>query len=102
MLSDFCVSGPSARCTFFQKIPDQPRGFLLRVPFHVDPADLRIPPEGKDYLTTEIDQSGVVTVTLEGKAKRVTDLFTGEEIARDTAEFTLKSEKPHTWLLGIE
>lgn len=64
--------------------------------------DLRIPPEGKDYLTTEIDQSGIVTVTLEGKAKRVVDLFTGEEIARDTAEFTLKSEKPHTWLLGIE
>lgn len=64
--------------------------------------DLRIPPEGKSFLTGEIDQSGEVTVTLEKEAKRITDLFTGEEIARDTAQFTLKADQPHTWLLQID
>ena len=64
--------------------------------------NLQIPPEGKAYLQKAIDQSGGVTVTLEEKARRITDLFTEKEFARDTAEFTLKSEQPHTWLLGIE
>ncbi|MBQ6473024.1 MAG: hypothetical protein IJJ33_13650, partial [Victivallales bacterium] len=64
--------------------------------------NLHIPPEGMAYLNKEINQSGSVTVTLEEKARRITDLFTQEEIARDTAEFSLQSGQPHTWLLRIE
>ena len=64
--------------------------------------NLRLPPEGKSFLEKEIDQSGVVKVTLEKKAKCITDLFTGKVIARDTADFSLSSEQPHTWLLKIE
>ena len=49
-----------------------------------------------------ISLSGQAVVKLEKTARQVTDLFTGKVIARDTAQFTLKSEQPHTWLLKIE
>ena len=49
-----------------------------------------------------ISQSGKTVVTLEKKAGRVTDLFTGKVIAKDTKQFVLSSETPHTWVLEVE
>jgi hypothetical protein len=49
-----------------------------------------------------ISQEGTVVVTLEKAAKRVTDIFTGKVIAQNTKQFTLTSNKVHTWVLEIE
>ena len=49
-----------------------------------------------------ISQAGKVVVTLEKKARRVTDLFTGKVIAENTRQFQLASETPHTWVLEVE
>lgn len=49
-----------------------------------------------------ISQTGKAVVTLEKKAAHVTDIFTGQVIARDAKEFTLYSETPRTWVLEIE
>ena len=55
-----------------------------------------------DVMVGRVDQSGRTDVTLEGKVKSATDIFTGEVVARDTDHFTLMSEVPRTWLLRME
>ena len=50
----------------------------------------------------QIDQSGVAEVKLEAPAKKATDLFTGEIVAKDADRFTLHSERPRVWLLELE
>ena len=49
-----------------------------------------------------MDVSGKVKVRLEKRYKTITDVFTGEIVARNTDVFFLESATPRLWLLKTE
>ena len=53
-------------------------------------------------LEGQVDQSGAVSVTLPERARCVTDVMTGEVLAKDVGSLVLKSEFPRTWLMRLE
>ena len=60
-----------------------------------------IPPESI-VMTGQMDQSGVVEVSLERRADSVRDVFSGEVVAAGADSFTLRSDGPRVWLLEIK